>query len=197
LQHILTTALEQTSALWSPITNAYEWVYRAATINDFEAQLTSDEVRHRFQELLETMQKWKYLAGELAGDIEHFLKVSRSYWSGLFHCYDIQGLPRTNNDLEHVFGKWRHHQRRCTGRKVAPASLVVRGSVQLVAAIATQLRSFTASELATVSVDAWQHVREDLEQHQRKRVQQRRFRSDPATYLASLEQKLLQLVLPV
>lgn len=87
--------------------------------------------------------------------------------------------------------------RRCTGRKVAPASLVVRGSVQLVAAIATQLRSFTASELATVSVDAWQHVREDLEQHQRKRVQQRRFRSDPATYLASLEQKLLQLVLPL
>ncbi len=143
------------------------------------------------------MREWKSLAGELVDDIEHFLKVSRSYWSGLFHCYDIQGLPRTNNDLEHVFGKWRHPKRRCTGRKVAPASLVVRGSVQLVAAIATQLHSFTASELASVSVEAWQHVRADLEQHQRKRVQQRQFRQSPATYLASLEQKLLQLVLPL
>ena len=143
------------------------------------------------------MARWKSLAGSLADDIDHFLKVSRSYWPGLFHCYDIQNLPRTNNDLEHVFGKWRHHQRRCTGRKVAPASLVVRGSVQLVAAINTQLRSFTASELASVSVEAWQHVRADLDQHQRKRVQQRQFRRRPTTYLASLEQKLLQLALPL
>lgn len=37
---------------------------------------------------------------------------------------------RTNNDLEQIFGRVRHHQRRCTGRKVAPASLVLRGSVQ-------------------------------------------------------------------
>ena len=79
---------------------------------------------------------------------------------------------------------------------VAPASLVVRGSVQLVAAITTQLRLFTALELATVSVEAWQHVLKDLEHHQRKRVQQRQFRQSPATYLASLEQKLLQLSLP-
>ena len=82
-------------------------------------------------------------------------------------------------------------------RKVAPASLVVRGSVQLVAAIATQLCSFTVSELASVSVTAWQHVRASLEQHQRKRVQQRQFRQSPTNYLAPLEQKLLQLVLPV
>ncbi len=81
---------------------------------------------------------------KLASGIDHFLKVTHSYAPGLFHCYDLEGLPRTNNDLEQLFGRWRHHQRRCTGRKVAPASLVVRGSVQIIAAIATQLRSFTA-----------------------------------------------------
>jgi hypothetical protein len=27
-------------------------------------------------------------------------KGSRSYWPGLFHCYDVPGLPRTNNELE-------------------------------------------------------------------------------------------------
>lgn len=175
---------------------AYEWVERAASLLNKEAQLTTNEVRRCFQGLLEAMQEWKSPAGELTADINHFLKVTRSYWSGLFHCYDIEGLPRTNNDLEQMFGSWRHHQRRCTGRKVAPASLVVRGSVQLVAAIATQVRSFTPSELATVSVLAWQAVRADLKQHQRKRVQQRQFRRSPANYLASLEQKIFQLVLP-
>lgn len=75
---------------------------------------------------------------------------------GLFPCYDIDGLPRTNNDLEQLLGHWRHHQCRCTGRKVAPASLVVRGSVQIVAAITTQMCSFTAHNLATVSIADWQ-----------------------------------------
>jgi len=28
----------------------------------------------------------------------HLDTVSRSYWPGLFHCYVVPGLPRTNND---------------------------------------------------------------------------------------------------
>ena len=32
--------------------------------------------------------------------MDHFLKVFRSYWPGLFHCYDVEDLPRTNNDLD-------------------------------------------------------------------------------------------------
>ena len=33
----------------------------------------------------------------------HLDKVSQSYWPGLFHCYDVPGLPRTNNALESHF----------------------------------------------------------------------------------------------
>ncbi len=93
-------------------------------------------------------------------------------------------------------GKWRHHQRRCTGRKVIPTLAVIRGSVQLVAAIATQIQSYSASDLASVSHSAWRLLRVQLQQHQHKRVQQRHFRRSPTTYLASLEQKLFQLTLP-
>lgn len=32
--------------------------------------------------------------------VKQFIKVTRSYWPGLFHCYDVVELPRTNNDLE-------------------------------------------------------------------------------------------------
>lgn len=171
-------------------------MHQVATLLDNDAQLDGNSVRERLEQLLQQMERDKGQAGNLTTGIDHFLKVTRSYAPGLFHCYDLEGLPRTNNDLEQLFGRWRHHQRRCTGRKVAPASLVVRGSVQIVAAIATQLRSFTAEELATVSIAAWQSVRKDLNHHQHKRNQQRHFRRSPTTYLTHLEQKLLQSALP-
>ena len=142
------------------------------------------------------MARWKTQAPSLISAVDHFLKVTRSYWAGLFHCYDIEKLPRTNNDLEHTFGKWRHHQRRCSGQKVAPATAVTRGSVQLTAALSTQQRTFSAPELALVPHDQWQQLRSTLRQYQQKRVQQRQFRQSPQTYLAQLEQKLLQLTLP-
>lgn len=186
----------QTAALWTPIAVAFDWVHQVATILDNDSQLDGQNVRYSLERLLQAMEHCKEQAGSLATGIDHFLKVTRSYAPGLFHCYDIEGLPRTNNDLEQLFGRWRHHHRRCTGRKVAPASLVVRGCVQIVAAIATQMRLFTAHDLATVSIEAWHFVRAELNCHQHKRIQQRQFRRSPATYLANLEQKFLQLVLP-
>ena len=193
---MLSTALSQTAPLWQPIAVAFDWVHQVATILDNDEQLDGHHVHDRLEQLLQRMNQDKAQAGNLASGIDHFLKVTRSYAPGLFHCYDLTGLPRTNNDLEQLFGRWRHHQRRCTGRKVAPASLVVRGSVQIVAAMATQMRSFTAQDLATVSIAAWQLVRTDLEHYQQKRNQQRHFRRSPDTYLANLERKFLQLSLP-
>ena len=46
---------------------------------------------------------------------EHLFKVSESYWSGLFHCYDIANLPRTNNDLERLYGNLKRGLRRRQG----------------------------------------------------------------------------------
>lgn len=196
LKQIISTALTQTAAVWQPIAVAFGWVHQVATLLDNEVQLDGTTVCSNFEQFLCQMEMHKAQAGNLAAGVEHFLKVTRSYAPGLFHCYELAGLPRTNNDLEQLFGRWRHHQRRCTGRKAAPASVVVRGSVQIVAAMATQLRSFTATQLATVPIEAWRSVRAKLEQHQHKRVQQRHFRRSPATYLAALEQKFLQLALP-
>ncbi len=35
--------------------------------------------------------------------------VTKSYWPGLFACYGSADIPRTNNDLEHLFGSGRSH----------------------------------------------------------------------------------------
>ncbi len=61
--------------------------------------------------------------GSLTNYIDHWLKITRSYWSDLFNCYQVEGWPKTNNDLEPVFGSFRHHSRRTTGRKKSPISL--------------------------------------------------------------------------
>ena len=53
-----------------------------------------------FQALLDAMSACQAWAGPLKSGIAHFLKVTDSYWPGLFHCYSVSGLPRTNNDLE-------------------------------------------------------------------------------------------------
>lgn len=183
--------LEQTASLFTPITVAYNWIHQAAEILDNETALDAIGVKRSFQTLLDSMSHRQNEAGTLELGITHFLKITDSYWSGLFHCYEVEGLPRTNNDLEQVFGVLRHHQRRCTGRKVAPSSLVIRGTVQLASAIATALHSFTAQDLAQVCVQAWQQLRSDLRQHQLNRIEQQRFRRNPEVFLATLEKLLL------
>jgi hypothetical protein len=67
--------------------------------------------------LLGAMRRHRGAVGELGGAVDHFLRVSRSYWPGLFACYGMAGLPRTNNDPERAFGSHRSHERRTTGRK--------------------------------------------------------------------------------
>jgi hypothetical protein len=47
----------------------------------------------------------------------HLDKVSRSYWPGLFHCYDVPGVPRTNNELESHFRDTGRRLLRTTGQQ--------------------------------------------------------------------------------
>jgi hypothetical protein len=47
----------------------------------------------------------------------HLDKVTRSYWPGLFHCYEVAGLPRTNNEIESHFRDTGRQILRITGQK--------------------------------------------------------------------------------
>ncbi len=132
----------------------------------------------------------------MASAIDHFLKVTRSYRPGLFHCYAVPDLPRTNNDLEQLFGSQRYHERRATGRKAASPAAVLRGEVRLIAATATRLRPRTSRDLGRVNRHQWKRLRQRLDQRQHARTLRTRFRRDPDAYLATLEQQACQLTLP-
>jgi hypothetical protein len=122
--------------------------------------------------------------------------VTKSYWLGLFQCYQVAELPRTNNDLEHFFGSARHHDRRITGRKVATPALVVRGAVRLLAAVATRVKPLSAAQLRPTDTTAWRKLRGELHHRQEARRAQLRFRRDSTAYLAQVEATLLQPSLP-
>lgn len=155
-------------------------------------------MRAPYQALLEALAtQLGTPAGEaIRGWGTHFLKITQSYWDGLFHCYDVAGLPRTDNDLEHLFGTARHHERRITGRKVAAPSLIVRGPVRLLAAVLSWVQPVTAQQLALVDPVAWREARRQLDTLRQARVFQRRFRQHPEPYLAALEERLVKLSLP-
>ena len=193
---MVSRGLAQVAALWAPLSLAYSWVHQIASLLSHPEHLSVTELQVQFQQILESMQDNKTQVGDLADGIDHFIKVTRSYEPGLFHCYSVEGLPRTNNDLEQVFGQFRHHQRRATGRKAAPASLVLRGSVRLVAAVATRIQTFGVKDFSEIPLDQWLAVRTELRKHQLKRIEQRRFRRHPERYLAELEAQFLQLALP-
>ena len=175
---------------------AFGWVHRAAAILRNKKGLDAAGVRRRYRGLIGAMARHRRAAGRLAEAFEHFLKVTRSYWPGLFRCYDVADLPRTNNDLEQFFGSYRYHERRCSGRKVACPGTVVRGSVRLVAAAATRLRPIEAADLVPSDLAAWRDLRGSLERRQAVRTLGRRFRRDPAAYLQSLEESLINQALP-
>lgn len=171
-------------------------MHQAAHILKNEAGEAASSVRRRFDGWLGAMARHRDRAGELGGAVDHFRKVASSYRPGLFHCYAVPGLPRTNNDLEHEFGSQRYHERRASGRKTASPGTVARGEARLPAAIATRLRSPSGPDLGRADRTRWRSLRHRLDKRRYSGVMRRRFRQNPAAYLADLEQKAYQQTLP-
>jgi hypothetical protein len=189
LRSLIEHGLEQTASLWPDIERAYTWIHQAAHILNNHAEEDAATVQRRFNGLVGAMARHRDRVGSLSDAIDHFGKVTRSYRPGLFHCYAVPDLPRTNNDLEHEFGSQRYHERRATGG-------VGGGAARLVAAIATRQRPPSGSDLGCVDREQWKDLRQRLDRRRQARTLRSRFRRDPAAYLAALEEKARQLTLP-
>jgi hypothetical protein len=167
-------------------------VHRAARILKNEEDLPAEELRRNYRRLLKEMSLRKEEAGTLSGAVSLFLKVTKSYWKGLFWCYRFPDLPRTNNDLEHHFSSVRYGERRASGRKGASPAMVVRGSVRTVAAVVTPPEGFVAHDIRPADLEGWRSLRASLEKRRESRRAQLRFRRDPEAYLRRLEEQLLK-----
>ena len=184
--------MQGTAALWPPLEHAYRFLDQAKAILANQEQDTGQHVREWYLTLLAQMRGNLTVLGELAEACEHFCHITDNFAAGLFHCSDLAGLPRTNNELEHCFGVARVHERRATGRRGAIPGVVVRGSVRVMAAVTSNEQVFSVEDLRPRDYQRWRDLRRQLQQREQARRQQWRIRRHPAAYLAEIEARLLQ-----
>jgi Transposase, Mutator family len=79
--------------------------------------MKGEQVAEQLRAYLDTVLRLPDVTPTLERFRLHLDQVSRSYWSGLFHCYDVSGLPRTNNALESHFRETRRRLLRITGQQ--------------------------------------------------------------------------------
>ena len=118
----------------------------------------------------------------------HLDKVSRSYWPGLFHCYDVPGLPRTNNEIESRFRDTSRHLLRTTGQKgLTQRTLQRQGAWELLprppieAQLLNGLRHIPPEDLA--------QERQRFAEHRRRFRLQSRSRKQTQTQFDQLRQR--------
>ncbi len=119
LNHGLHTALLPFAQRYQDLRQGATWLEAMAQIlaPDPAVPRTGDAVAHTLRAYLDDLHHLPARSPNLAAFRQHLEQTSTSYWAGLFHCYDIAGLPRTNNDLESLFRDTQRRLLRTTGQK--------------------------------------------------------------------------------
>lgn len=112
---------EQVSSLW----RMREWVLAAEQLlsgdwAETDEALTNAAVAQRFDQwlglLAQSLQTNSFSDHERQC-LEHFVQTTRSFRPHLILCYDVEGLPRTNNETERYIRSLKTRARRMSGRK--------------------------------------------------------------------------------
>lgn len=115
----LHTALRPLAQRYQDLQQGATWLEAMAQIlaPDPKAPRTGDQVAHRLRSYLDDLPHLPVLSPDLEAFRQHLDRTSISYWSGLFYCYDIEGLPCTNNALESLFRDTQRRLLRTSGQK--------------------------------------------------------------------------------
>ena len=194
---MISRAQARCAATAVPLRHAQAWLHEvAALLDELPAGVAGPRlpgvlVRQRVEACLDA------LAALVPSDprlsllrpaLEHLITVMRRLGDGLYACYDVSGLPRTNNDHEHFYRQLKAHQRRITGRKRADSFVVRVGEFAVYAAAAhDQPEALLRQQLAQVPADRWQAARRTLHANQERQAQMHRFKLHRDRYLADLE----------
>ena len=117
---------------------------------------------------------------------EHINKIFRSFWWGLFTCYDVEGLPRTNNELERFIRQIRMGYRRVSGRKNVH-DFILRYGVHVALIDPTESLDELLARMDEVDQDEFLKERKRLNLSLLEEAKIHRFQHHRAEYLAELE----------
>ncbi len=128
---------------------------------------TGEQVAQQLRAYLDDLLALPDLPPRLDAFRYHLDKVSTSYWPGLFHCYDVEGLPRTNNGLESHFRDTQRRLLRTTGQKGQTRRALQRtGAWELLPRPPTEARCLLA--LRQVPPEQLTEEQQRMRQHQER-----------------------------
>lgn len=117
---------------------------------------------------------------------EHIDQIFRSFWWGLFTCYDVEGLPRTNNELERFIRQIKMGYRRVSGRKNVHDFVIRYGAYAALIDPSESLEELLA-RMDEVDQEEFLKERKRLRLTLLEEAQIHRFRYHREEYLAELE----------
>jgi len=154
-------------------------------VSSSKATLLSASVRDRLDVYLERLDRRTDINAPLLDFRQHLLALTERYAPGLFPCYDIPGLPRTNNDLESLFGRVRRQTLLTSGPYHAKQRLHEEGAWLLFDLVSSEHQQ--VERLQRVSLAEWRKARLRIREHRAPFTDDRRFRHHASKYLADLE----------
>ena len=115
----LQAALSPCAPLYQDLQQGAAWLHAIAYLLEpvGPQALKGEQVAAQLRAYLEAIPYQRDVAPTISDFGLHLDKVSRNYWPGLFHCYDVPGLPRTNNEIESLFRDTGRQVLRITGQK--------------------------------------------------------------------------------
>jgi hypothetical protein len=191
---------EEKKDLLAQIKSMREWVVEVEHIFDGSwasqaEEITNGEVARRFDAYLERLSCFVD-AEERTEDekmrLGHLFKVLTHLRPGLVQCYDIEGFPRTNNELERTIRAIKMQYRRISGRKNWNNYLLRYGRCVAYQEWWQQQPDGEAqlhARLRQVTPSLWRQVRQQTRQCHMEQLNRFRFRHRPLDYLAALEMR--------
>jgi hypothetical protein len=113
-------------------------------------------------------------------------QVFRNFWWGLFACYNVEGLPRTNNELERFIRQIKMGQRRVSGQKNVH-NFILRYGAYAALIDETESQDDLLVRLEQVDQEEFLKERKRLNLSLLQEQKLYRFRFHRADYLAELE----------
>jgi hypothetical protein len=171
LRQGLQTALQVSQPEYIILRQAANWLNKIADLLDPQGKpkRNATQVEQELSDYMKVIELQSAANPQLEVFYNTIEKTTRSYASGLFHCYDIPDLPRTNNDRESEFRDLNRRLLSTTGQKGLVRRILQRtGAWELI----PRPHSLEDTVVALAKVDQ----NEFLLERQRLREHRQRFR---------------------
>jgi hypothetical protein len=190
LQQGLQKALESARSSYLILQQAAGWLENISALLDPQSNpvRSGTQVQQVLLAYLDKIQLESQEAPALQVFFHSIQKTTHNYASGLFHCYDVPGMPRTNNDRESEFRDLNRRLLSTTGQKGLTRRILQRdGAWELI----PRPDSLTEIEkaLSQVNPDDFQLERQRVREHHRRFRLHTRSQKQSCTQLNLLEKR--------